>query len=124
MNAQHSRPKRRPASSAVNRRRTRELRRQQMRRRRIGALVLVLVVALVAYELAKPSGKPPKIITTARVTKPNRNAPLPNPSKLTAMYKGASAGDGVWSAAGRPVLGHPAIFTTKLHLPDDPTVEA
>lgn len=124
MNAQHSRSTSRPSSSSVSRSRARELRRQQMRRRRVAGLVLVLIVALVAYEFAKPVAKTPKIITTARVTKPNRRALLPNPAHLTAMFNGAPASDGEWSPSGRLVSGHAAVFTTTLHLADQPTVAA
>jgi len=51
-------------------------------------------------------------------------AALPAPATLGIYQSTRLAGEGVWRPAGRLVGGVPAVFTTTLRLPDNPSVAA
>ncbi|MCU1493189.1 MAG: hypothetical protein JWO62_953 [Acidimicrobiaceae bacterium] len=50
--------------------------------------------------------------------------PLPHPSAIQPFLSSPDPGEGRWHAAGRRVDGRPALLTTTLRLPDDPSVLA
>ena len=124
MNAHNAQTVARAQSRTASRRRAREIRRRQIRRRRLVGLVVLLIVALATYEIVKASPSPKPIITLSKTVHPRRHTVLANPSRLTALYRGAPTADGVWTPAGRPVRGHSAVFTTTMHLADLPGVTA
>jgi len=48
------------------------------------------------------------------VSRPTPGSPLPAPAALVPFGRAAAAGEGAWSAAGRPVGGRPAVYETTL----------
>ena len=124
MNAQRPQSKQQGSDNRAEIRRSRESRKRQLRRRRIAFSTLLLVLLLVAYEVLKPAPRANAPIQVTRVIKPNPYAPLPNPSALVPLLHGAPSSDGHWTPVGRTSNHKSAVFTTLLHLPDQPTVAA
>ena len=71
-----------------------------------------------------------KTASTAPLRRRRRKAatptvsPLPPPANLASLVSPAPAGDGIWHAAGRLVVGLPAVYETTLHLANRPGVVA
>lgn len=124
MSAQRPQSNQYGRSSRANIRRAREVRRRKLRRRRGVALILLLLLLVVSFEVLKPLHKASPPIRETRVMKPNPYAPLPAPRAITPLFHGAPASDGQWTPAGRLIGRTSAVFTTLLHLPDQPTVAA
>ena len=78
-----------------------------------------VLAALVLSLVAVAAGVPPARAFTRSLT------PLARPHKLIP-FGGVSRypGEGVWRPAGRLVRGTPAVYTTTLHPPDEPSVVA
>ena len=124
MNAQRPNASKQRQVSRANIRRTRELRKRQLRRRRGAVLAIFLVLIFISVEVLRPSHRANAPIRITRIVKPNPYAPLPSPAALTPLFHGAPSSDGVWTPAGRVLNHESAVFTTLLHLPDQPTVAA
>ncbi len=56
--------------------------------------------------------------TTSRAQVPKTPVPLPTPATLVPFTSSAPISEGVWTAAGRPVSGIPAVYETALVPPD------
>jgi hypothetical protein len=52
--------------------------------------------------------------TTSTSQAPKTSVPLPAPAPLTPFTSPTAAGEGAWTAAGRPINGIPAIYKTAL----------
>jgi len=124
MNAQRPQSIQQSRASRANIRRTREIRRRQLRRRRAAVLTLLLVLLVISFEVLKPSHHANAPIQVTRIVKSNPYSPLPSPSTLDPLFHGAPASDGHWTPAGRISDHTSTVFTTLLHLPDQPTVAA
>ena len=85
---------------------------------------LVAVVGLASPAVAGGRGR--GVVTGCSPSAQCRHARVASstPVNLVPFVRPALAGEGVWHAAGRLVDGVPAVYTTTVRLPDNPSVNA